>query len=744
LIGVAATAAVVVAAGIRSRRSGAPVSTSQAAPTSAVTPTFVGSAACAGCHPRETQAWIGSHHQLAMQPASPSTALGAFDRAPTVEGQPASRFWQCEAKLQTRADGPDGALHTYEVAYTFGRWPLQQYLVAFPGGRLQALPTAWDARPSADGGQRWFDLNSGDAIAPGDYLHWTGLAGNWNHMCADCHSTNVRKRWDGRAGAYATTFAEISVGCEACHGPGSMHAASGGRAPLPVALDERRGIAWPRDPKSGQPRRSAPRTSSRELETCARCHARRGLLHEDTAHGQPIGDDYRVALLDDDLYWPDGQVRGEVYEYGSFLQSRMSAEGVTCSDCHDPHRPELRALASPQTVCLQCHSAEAYLTPKHHFHHHESPGASCIACHMPAATFMVVDERHDHSLRVPRPDLSVKLGVPNACTGRCHADRPASWAAHTVERWYGHAPTGHQRFAEALAAAGVGAPAAEAGLTRLASDRSQPGIARATALARLGPVRSPAALRALEDAVTDADDLVRRAAVSALARAAPETRVALAAPRLTDRVRAVRIEAADVLAGVPAELLSGADLNARRLATEELVSAENLNGDQPESHLNLARVRAEQGNLDQAEGELRRALEIDPTFAPATVNLADLYRSEKREPEAETVLRQALTRDRKHQNAPLLHALGLVLVREGRRSEATSLLAAAARAAPDNARYGYVYAVALEGEGRNRDALAELRRVLSKHPDDPDALAAAGTLLHRDGESRLGPGRASR
>jgi tetratricopeptide (TPR) repeat protein len=683
-----------------------------ALPAPAGEPAFVGSAVCGGCHPREAAAWTGSHHQRAMQPANPDTALGLFDGP--------------RGKLLARAGGPDGALHTYQVAYTFGVWPLQQYLVPFPGGRFQALPTAWDARPRAEGGQRWFDLHPGEKIVPGDYLHWTGPAGNWNQMCADCHSTNVRKRWDDRAGTYATSFAEISVGCEACHGPGSKHVAAGGRAPLPVALDERRGVAWPHDPSSGQPRRSVPRTSSRELDTCGRCHARRGQLHEETAHGQPIGDDYRVALLDEDLYWPDGQVRGEVYEYGSFLQSRMAAEGVTCSDCHDAHRPELRTLASPQTVCLQCHAAATYFTPKHHFHRQESAGASCVACHMPAATFMVVDERHDHSLRVPRPDLSVRLGVPNACTTRCHADRPATWAARTIERWYGHTPSGHQRFAEALAGAATGAPTVEAALAQLAGDRGQPGIARATAVARLGRRLSAAALAAIGDAVHDADDLVRRAAVSALARAEPEARLALAGPRLSDPVRAVRLEAASVLAAVPAEALSTEELEARRRATDELVSAEELNGDRPESHLNLALLRADQGNPDRAEAELRRALELDPTFAPAAANLADLYRAQGRDADGERVLRQAL--ERSPDDPSLCHALGLALVRQRRLVEALPWLGRAAARAQGDPRYGYVYAVALHDAGRRGESLRELENVLRRRPDDGPTLQALASF----------------
>src|SRR5262249_5960464 len=250
-------------------------------------------------------------------------------------------------------------------------------------------------------------------ITSTDALHWTGATENWNYMCADCHSTNVRKAYDAETGTYSTRFSEMSVSCEACHGPGSRHVswARGGhdfdRDGLPIRLDERKGVSWTHDPATGKPRRSVARTSDREIEMCARCHSRRGLLHEDHVHGQALGEDHRVALLADDLYYPDGQIRGEVYEYGSFVQSRGFAEGATCSDCHDPHRPELRA---DDGICLQCHAEPTYFTTRHHHHRQGDPGSRCVDCHMPATTYMVVDARRDHSLRVPRPDLSVKLG----------------------------------------------------------------------------------------------------------------------------------------------------------------------------------------------------------------------------------------------------------------------------------------------------------------------------------------------
>lgn len=662
-----------------------------------------------------------------MQPATSQTVLGDFSDASFVHDGVASRMFRRDGKYIVRTDGPDGALHDYEVSYTFGVAPLQQYVVSFPQGRFQALEIAWDSRPKSAGGQRWFHLYPDEHIDHRDPLHWTGVTERWNYMCADCHSTNVRKSWSGDR--YATSFSEMSVSCEACHGPGSQHVAwasepeatRGSDDGLAIALDERDGVTWNRDPATHQPARSRPRTSRREIEMCARCHARRGLIHEDSVHGQPVDDDYQVALLDDDLYYPDGQIKNEVYEYGSFVQSRMFAAGVTCSDCHDPHRPSLRDAGDG--LCLRCHAPEQYLTPKHHFHREDSAGARCVACHMPAATYMVVDPRRDHSLRVPRPDLSVTLGVPNPCT-QCHADRSAAWAASTVQAWYGHVPSGFQQFADALA------KGSDHQLAALVADLRQPAIARASAIARLEHVLTPEVVPVIRDALRDVEPLVRRAAAHALAGVDPVAVAAL----LADPVRVVRIEAARTMTGVPPDLVPPSSRVPLAQATAELIAAEELAGDRPEAHVALATIDAGQQAFDRAEAELRRALALDPAFTPAVVNLADLYRSLGRDAAGESVLRDALVRT--PDDAALSYALGLLFVRAHRLDEALEPLRTAARHGADNPRYGYVYAVALHDAHKASDALRELDTVLRDHPYDRDSLSAMVAFQREAGRPR--------
>jgi predicted CXXCH cytochrome family protein len=699
---------------------------------------FVGSDVCVPCHSREAVAWQTSHHRLAMQPANSSTVLGDFADAAFTHAGVSSKFFHRDGKYMVRTDGPDGTLHDYAITHTFGVSPLQQYLVAFPGGRWQALEIAWDSRPAAAGGQRWFHLYPAEKFSKGDPLHWTGAAENWNYMCADCHSTNVRKSWNAATAVYSTSSAETSVSCEACHGPGSGHVAWAreppGRRPrnngkgLVLALDERSDVFWARDPATGKPSRSRPRVTEREMEVCARCHSRRGLIHEDHVHGQPVEDDYRVALLDDDLYHPDGQVKGEVYEYGSFVQSRMYAEGVTCSDCHDPHRPELRA--SGNEVCVRCHAEQTYLTAKHHFHREGSSEARCVGCHMPKTTFMVVDARRDHSLRVPRPDLSVKLGVPNACND-CHTDRSAEWAAGTVQKWYGHTPNGFQRFAEALAAGTNGAPGAQRLLVALAADDGQPAIARASALSELGPASTPSAILVARKGLLDASPLVRRAAVQALAGTDPAIRAPLLLRLLDDKVRSVRIEAASALAGVPVESIPDASRSVLAARIAEFVAAQELQGDRPEAHLNLAALHASRRDFSRAEAELEKALSIEPRFVPAAVNLADLYRVLGRDDDAEAVLRRAL--ERVPDEPTLLYDLGLVLVRAKRSSEALECLRLAARFGPDDPRRGYTYGVALHDTHHTLPAIKELEKTFVRHPFDRNVLSALSTYWREVG-----------
>ncbi|HET7204297.1 MAG TPA: tetratricopeptide repeat protein [Steroidobacteraceae bacterium] len=677
---------------------------------------YVGSERCESCHEAQARAWHGSQHQRAMQVASDETVLGDFGERSFTYGGVTSRFFRRDGKYYVHTDGPDGTLADFEVRYTFGVYPLQQYLLELPGGRLQALSVAWDARPADAGGQRWFHLYPDEKIDHRDELHWTRRQQNWNFMCADCHSTNVEKRYDATTDAYATTWSEISVGCEACHGPGSAHLAwteRRGDDPargLTVRLDERNGVAWTLDPETAQPRRSVARTSQREIDVCARCHARRSHVAEGYRAGAPFTDHYLPLLVEPSLYHADGQQRDEVFVWGSWLQSRMHLAGVTCSDCHDPHTQQLRAPGN--AVCTQCHVPAKYDARSHHHHPERSLGAQCVECHMPRATYMVIDPRRDHSMRVPRPDQSVALGVPNACS-QCHRESDAAWAAAQVRSWLGRDARGVETFATAFDAAEQSAPGAAADLARIASDIAQPAIVRASALRRLGGLGAYDAAT-VQRAVADADALVRLAAAGVGAGVPPGGRDALV-PLLDDPRRAVRVEAARVLAetrdALPPEALA-----AWQRAADEYVATLHYNADRPESNVALGGFHAVLGQAAQAEAAFAAALRLDPGFEPAYVNAADVLRAQGRDAEAVALLERGL--QHAPQGASIHHALGLAQVRLQQTASALGSLRRARDLAPDVPRYTYVYAVALHSTGRPGAAIELLEQAVRRWPTD--------------------------
>jgi Flp pilus assembly protein TadD/cytochrome c553 len=691
--------------------------------------TYVGRAACALCHAVETKLYAGSRHDLAMQPADSSTVLGNFSGTSFRHFDVTSRFYRRDGGYFVTTDGPDGKLAEFKVAYTFGVFPLQQYLVPMSGGRYQALSVAWDSRPKSEGGQRWFHLYPKERIPAGDILHWTGPEQNWNYMCAECHSTNLKKGWRSDSTGYVTTWSEIDVSCEACHGPGSAHVAwarkhhaAGSPAAMGLLVDLREpAYAWAMDGTSGIARRSRPRQSAAELETCARCHARRTSLSEDYLPGRPLLQTHKPALLDERLYYADGQQLEEVYEYGSFLQSRMHAAGVSCGDCHDPHSLHIRT--EPDALCERCHLPASFATTAHHHHRPGSKGASCVACHMPTRDYMVVDARRDHSFRVPRPDLSAKIGSPNACNG-CHTERPTAWAEHAMETWYPHGRWTQPHYGEALDAGRRGLPGAEVQLTRLIDDAGKPGIVRATATELLADYLSPASLPTLERALKDLDGMVRSAALDAVAALPPAERVRLAQPLLRDTLRGVRIEAASALAA-ESNQLTPVERPAFDEAAAEYRAAEMSNADRPESHSNLGALDARLGDRGAARREYETGLRIGPWFTGLWVNLADLLREDGDDAEGERVLRRGLAVA--VDKAELHHALGLNLARQKRSDEALREFKQSVELVPGNTRYAYVYGVALLSSGKPDPALAVFESALAKRPADRELLVALAT-----------------
>ncbi len=684
---------------------------------------YVGMNKCAGCHQEQVSAWQGSHHDLAMQEATADTVLGDFDNATFNYFGNTSRFFRKDGAYYVNTDGADGEPADFEIKYAFGVEPLQQYLIAFDDGRLQALPIAWDTRPRAEGGQKWFHLYPNEEIRHGDPLHWTGPNQNWNFMCAECHSTNLKRNYDKSSNSYNTTWSEINVACEACHGPGIQHvrwAKENGehKDGLGLQVDLSRSGAWTMNQSTGIAQNNSSRESA-QTETCARCHARRIALSEDYQHGRPLINTYRPRVLLQNLYYADGQIQDEVYVYGSFLQSKMYASGVVCSDCHDPHSLQLKAEGN--RLCASCHLPANFDTPQHHFHKPGSAAAQCVNCHMPARLYMVHDARRDHSFRVPRPDLSERVDAPDVCTD-CHQGRSAQWAAGVIEERSGGTSVRPPHFGVAIDAGRRGSLDAESRLNELVNNNAYPAIARATGATLLGGYLSPLTIQTLANLLKDEDPLIRVNALSALEGLDPRLKVQLAAELLDDAERAVRIEAANLLADAPGDLLNKEQRSAFGKAIDDYIEVQENNADRAESWTNLGNLYLRLGSAAKAIDQYQHAIELDPGYTPAYANLADLHRSEQRDADAERVLQQAMAR--MPDAASLHHAYGLMLVRQRKLDQAVEELKRAVEIEPGNVRFRYVYAVGLSSIGDNNGAITELELANEIRPVDRDVLIA--------------------
>jgi tetratricopeptide (TPR) repeat protein len=692
---------------------------------------FVGGAACGECHADEVAAWAGSHHDLAMQPADAASILADFDDAEFTYAGVTTRFFRRDDEFRVSTDGTDGEIAEFTVTHSFGVEPLQQYLVAFDDGRRQALGVAWDTRPAEAGGQRWFHLHADDEVDHADPLHWTGIYQNWNTMCADCHSTDLAKGYALDSDAFATTFGSVDVDCEACHGPSSLHIENPS-VPPPAAGGEDH--TWVFDPGASiAARRPAAATDGGagfggQVETCARCHSRRTQLTDNFVAGDALLDGYRPELLIEGLYHADGQILDEVYVYGSFVQSAMAHAGVVCSDCHDPHSADL--VAEGNALCGQCHLASVFDQPAHHRHEGGTRAAECTSCHMRAETYMQVDPRRDHSFRVPRPDLTVETGSPNACND-CHADETPEWATVRVAEWFPDGRSTEPHFGQALHAARTYRADARERLVALIENPEEPGIARATAVRLLAGRMAPGDIAVVGRALDQDEPLLVLAAIEAVADIARERRVELVQRFLTDDRLALRAAAARSLVTAQ-ELLSPrrqADLAA---AIEDYLAIQAFNSDRPEGLLNAGTLAIDQGLYDDAELLYTTAIERYPYYAALYVNLADLHRLEGRPDAAEATLRAGL--EASPDRSGLRLALGFALVREGRAAEALAEFRRAVELVPDEPYYRYVLAVAENDNGDSEAALAQLKATHERFPGYREPLFALATMLRDAGD----------
>ncbi|MDS9469397.1 multiheme c-type cytochrome [Paracoccus sp. MBLB3053] len=600
------------------------------------TPAYVGSAQCASCHAAEAETWKGSHHGLAWTEPSQDTIVADFDNSSFEGNGMTVKFSHDDKGYHARVTERDGVTTDYTVHSVIGIAPLQQYIFETEPGRLQSFDVVWD-----DDLKKWYHLYPDQELPPSDGLHWTGSYKNWNARCAECHATGFEKNYDPETRNYHSIQAEIGVGCEACHGPGSKHLEwVENRIPVSIAGLDAHGFTMPTDGGA-----------EKWIQQCAGCHSRREAFGEgNPLPGTPYHDAYRLSLLTPGLYHSDGQILQEVYEYGSFLQSKMYAKGVSCMNCHDPHSAQL--VADGNAVCLQCHSPagnpdfptlplKEFDSPAHHFHKEGSEGALCRNCHMVEQTYMGIDERADHSFRIPRPDLAAETGAPDACT-TCHKDQTAEWAATKIEEWYPDSEKRGPHFGTTIARMQTEPAGAVPSLAALARDKNSPDIVRATALYLLEAAADPKLAGSTSALLRDPSPIVRSSAARLQRAAAPEDSVKYLSPLLTDPVRLVRFAAAQEFLSLPTAGLSQSVGSNLKRAMDEWRGSLGNRLDFPETHLVLGGLALTMRNLTAATGAFREVVRLDPQRVEAWVMLVRIAAAQNGPDAARRVVDEAL------------------------------------------------------------------------------------------------------
>ncbi|MBU3021094.1 multiheme c-type cytochrome [Aestuariibacter sp. A3R04] len=681
---------------------------------------------CVNCHRQEVADWAVSDHGKAMLLPSDDTVVGDFNQAHASHfSQQATFFKKGNKFLISFTEG--NKTTEYEVSYTFGHYPLQQYLIATKDGKYQVFPFSWDSRPAKEGGQRWFPNYPEEDIASNDRLHWLQPMQNWNGMCADCHSSGLKRQFDIDKETFNTTYDDINVSCASCHGDMTAHAdnpsAENHSGQIALSLKEQKALGqWLLSPKDkiahweGEPR------NNKFMDTCYGCHSLRSPLTDGIDPSKPYLDQFTPSLLTPPLYHANGHIKEEVYVYGSFQQSKMFEAGVNCVDCHNPHTMKIKVEGNG--LCLQCHSAEAYQQETHTHHPLDSTGSECVSCHMPQTTYMSVDARRDHSFSIPNPAVSASTGAPNACLN-CHEEQSNDWSQTHITTWFKDS-TSFTTSESQYVAIMHGRVTDKNAMLKLASDTSLPIIKRATLLAMLPRTVSALNNRELANFLVHDAPLIRLAAAQAAVLLPDSERPKSLTPLLSDPYRAVRVAAVNQLVG------SGLKTADYHRALSELFAANDANSWRGEGNLNQSLAAFANGDVTTAEQRLQTGISVDPYFEANYVNLAELYRARGETEKEEALLKRALDAI---PNSDILHySMGMYLVRNQEKVSAVQHFKQASRLAPANPRNWYIYALGLDSIGKTKEAIAILKRVVTKQAD-PSLIQLGSSLAQKQGDT---------
>lgn len=663
---------------------------------------------CVSCHQQSHDNWQQSDHAKAMAIADKSSVLANFNNVDVKHYGQKARFFIKDNRYQVSIAYGDN-LDSYPIKYTFGHYPLQQYLVETEKGRLQVLPFAWDAQPKKLGGQRWFHNYSHEEIRPEDRLHWRQPLQNWNGMCADCHSDGLKRNYDADKNQFNTQFDNINVGCLSCHGDMSAHSKLKKRnVAKDITSNKHPTGQWLRAATDKTAKWQGAKRDNTFMDNCYSCHSLRAPLTDGFKPNTPFLQQFMPRLPAAPSYHADGQIKEEVYVYGSFLQSKMFDKGVNCLDCHDKHTMKLKVEGNG--LCLQCHSGDSYNVKSHHQHEENSAGAQCVNCHMPTNRYMGVDDRRDHSFKIPRPALSVQFNSPNACT-KCHKDQSNQWASDNLEKWHGK-PKALLKSKQFLMALNSGQAINLEDHLSIIADTKLDVISRASALQMLSATTQMITVELLKPYLTHQEDLLRLSAASAALLLTPTERVLHLSPLLTDKYQAVRVAAARSLV---TSTVAAEHQQVFNKAFTELLTSNDVNSWRGEGRANQGLLALEKNQLSKAEQAFQGAITVEPFFDTGYINLADLYRTQQRPAQVASVLAKGMKKLPK--SGALKYSYGLHLVRTQQHSKAISFFEKATLLEPSSAQYFYAYILSLDGQGETANSLKKLQKQIGNYSE---------------------------
>ncbi|MBJ2138413.1 HEAT repeat domain-containing protein [Paraglaciecola chathamensis] len=747
---------------------------------------YIGAQACQSCHQSEYDQWQHSDHFKAMQTANKDTVLGDFNDIEVNSHDIATRFFVEDGQYKLTTTNKQNKVQTFDVPYTFGFYPLQQYLVDVGEGKLQAFNIAWDSRSKEEGGQRWFHLQPIEKITPEHPFFWQRHFQNWNSRCADCHTTDLKRNFEPKSNTFATQFSEANVACESCHGPAGQHIKLAKKGELSAqdsgfsqTLPALKNFSFsPNNPiahADGKPNNS-------EINVCARCHSLRTPLtqpfanieqrykqrykdthdktaanskknyqdtHDKTAvnskknyqdtHGksnhnphakqpqQRFVDDNRLEWIRAPFYHANGSINEEVFVAGSFMQSKMQHAGVTCSNCHNAHTGKVKIQGNG--LCLQCHQAETFNSPEHHHHTPQTEGAMCVNCHMPEKTYMGVDDRRDHSFLIPDLSFNGDSSEPQTCLA-CHDKEDDHWRQKSQKVWGSN--TNSNVWQATRQQVQDGAPEGLEQAIAFIQNPANSRLRQASLLADLSQYRSQQGVDiALENLESDSA-LLRRAAVESLEILSPQARWQVLSQKLNEPSKSVRFEMARLLTDSIGQLSRSDKAKLLPLLNEYREMLE-MNADSPITQLAIGNLNTQLGDLAGAEQAYLTAYKIEPSYIPVLIQISEFYRQQGQDEKGAGYLSKALKVE--PNNAQANHALGLFKIRQKQYGQALSNLKIAAHSDEAMPSFAYIYAVALEQQDRIKLAIRELEKAHQRWPRDGDVMSALISYLRKTGQN---------